>query len=468
MSTLFIIFSVLSCLSDHVKGQSFSSIAWNYTDPISIGVSTSAYQIEGGKASRGLNIWDEFTHRFISPIRDWSTGDEACSSYLYFREDVDIMSTLGIHDYRFSFSWARLFRTSNFSRPNPEGVRYYHNLLDELEAHDITPWATLFHWDLPLYLEKRYGGWASPRIMDDFTRYADFCFSEYGRRIQRWITINEPFTFSDLGYLQGAHAPGFRNKTLKYIVGHHLLLGHASVYHLYQRKYSASQKGLLSVSVNSDYFAPLLQDDQGTCDALHTRMLGWFLEPLLCGDYPLLLRHESNEGKYFLPRFSPQQQRDLRQSIDFIALNHYGSFQVTGHNPIEVSDVPGTTPTASSWLRAYPPGIRLLIEWVQNQYTCVSWENMTLAITENGVSTLPGEFVDTTRSTLLPQYYQELYNARETTGINITHYFIWSLLDNFEWAAGYRERFGLYDVDFSSPQKTRSPKQSVSLLFDGP
>lgn len=191
---------------------------------IEVGVSTSAYQIEGAFETGGktFSIWDEFTHRQPSPIAGGATGDVACNSYNEFFQDISIISDLNLRHYRFSFSWSRLFPENN-TVPNPEGVAYYHAVLDGLKAHNITPWVTLFHWDLPLYMQESYGGWASRRILDDFVHYADFCFQEFGSKVQRWITINEPLTFCQLGYGSGSHAPGIRDTTLQYLVGHHLL-----------------------------------------------------------------------------------------------------------------------------------------------------------------------------------------------------------------------------------------------------
>lgn len=439
---------------------------------IDIGVSTSAYQIEGAYRVDGKSwsIWDDFAHRNPSPIIDQSTGDTACDSYQWFREDAALVSSLGLRHYRFSLSWPRIFPTENFSEPNPIGVAYYHNVIDHLLEKGITPWATLFHWDLPLHLQEKYGGFTSREIIRDFTRYADFCFATFGNKIRHWITINEPLTFCQMGYTYGAHAPGFRDPNLQYLVGHHMLLSHASVYHLYHETYAAKQKGIVSISLNSDYFYPETSSpgDVQASDYIMSQKLGWFSGPVLTGNYPDSMR---NDKTIFLPVFTEDEKAMLRMSLDFFALNHYASFRVAATNPesvsmetIRFSNVPGSVPTASSWLMAYPPGIRATIEWLHQKHP-EEMATIPLVITENGVSSAPDEMNDVVRYTVLPQYYQELYKARETTGVNITHYFIWSLLDNFEWSAGYTERFGLFYVDFWNESRPRIPKRSVFELF---
>ncbi|NCA15319.1 MAG: glycosyl hydrolase family protein, partial [Proteobacteria bacterium] len=210
---------VISCMVSRAHADS----------PFFIGVSTSAFQIEGGRGDRGDTIWDDYVEQ-----NPWiGTGDVACDSYHRYEEDIEMMSTFRIRYYRFSFAWSRIFPYGNTSSINQDGVDYYHRMVDSLLSHDIMPVVTLFHWDLPSALQDRYGGWENPSILRDFLSYVDFVFSEYGSKIRHWITINEPYTYVMMGYVFGTFAPG---KTLDcdsdvpYRVAHNQILAHRYVY----------------------------------------------------------------------------------------------------------------------------------------------------------------------------------------------------------------------------------------------
>ncbi|KAJ1424425.1 Glycosyl hydrolases family 1, N-terminal conserved site, partial [Sesbania bispinosa] len=235
------------------------------------GTASSAYQYEGAakEGGRGPSIWDTFTHRYPEKIQDRSSGDVAVDEYHHYKEDVRIMKYMNLDAYRFSISWSRVLPKGKLNGGiNQEGVKYYNNLINELLANGIKPFVTLFHWDLPQALEDEYGGFLSPHIINDFQDYAELCFKEFGDRVKYWITLNEPYSFSNGGYSIGILAPGRCSKWLNpnctggdsgkepYLVSHHQLLAHASAVQVYKKKYQASQKGVIGITLVSNWFVP--------------------------------------------------------------------------------------------------------------------------------------------------------------------------------------------------------------------
>ncbi|RZB62813.1 Beta-glucosidase 12, partial [Glycine soja] len=355
---------------------------------------------------------------------------------------------------------------------NQEGVKYYNNLINELLANGLQPFVTLFHWDLPQTLEDEYGGFLSPRIINDFQDYTELCFKEFGDRVKHWITINEPWSYSIFGYATGMMPPSRCSKWLNpncmdgdsgkepYLVSHHLLLAHAAVVKMYKKKYQIVSNWFEAYSNNKlDKYAA-----QRAIDF----MFGWFMEPLTSGNYPQSMR--SLLGRR-LPKFTKQQVKLINGSFDFLGLNYYTSNYVvnapklSNGKPNYATDSNANLTTqrngtpigpmaASNWLYVYPKGIRELLLYTKEKYN-----NPLIYITENGID----EFNDPTLSleeALLDSFridyhYRHLFYLHSAIrdGVNVKGYFAWSLLDNFEWNNGYKVRFGINFVDYKNGLK---------------
>ncbi|ONH92263.1 hypothetical protein PRUPE_8G165700 [Prunus persica] len=301
------------------------------------GTASSAYQYEGAakEGGRGPCIWDTYMHKHPERITDHSTGDVAVDEYHRYKEDVQIMKNIGLDAYRFSISWSRVIPKGKLSGGvNYEGINYYKNLINELLANGLTPFVTIFHWDLPQGLEDDYGGFLSPNIVDDFQDYAELCFREFGGKVKHWITLNEPLSYSKNGYATGKYAPGRCSDWLKlnclggdsgtepYLVTHYQLLAHAAAVKLYKDKYQVSQKGSIGITLNTDWFVPV-SDEKKDKDAASRALdfsYGWFMDPLTKGHYPQTMQ---SLVKNRLPEFTKEQSEMLKGSFDFIGLNYY-------------------------------------------------------------------------------------------------------------------------------------------------
>ncbi|XP_019457141.1 PREDICTED: cyanogenic beta-glucosidase-like [Lupinus angustifolius] len=456
------------------------------------GSAASAYQYEGAanEDGRGACIWDTFAHKYPEKIMDGSNADVPIDEYHMYKEDVGIMKNMSFDAYRLSISWSRILPKGRLSGGiNQEGIKYYNNLINELVANGIQPFVTLFHWDLPQALEDEYGGFLSPQIVNDYRDYAEVCFKEFGDRVKHWITLNEPSTYSTGGYSIGMFPPGrcsdWQNlnctggdsATEPYLVAHNLLLAHAAAVQLYKTKYQVPlllkrskntfEEGKIGITLISHWFVPATDSklDQRATQRAFDSMLGWFMEPLTKGEYPKSMR--SLVGSR-LPKFSKEQARLLTGSFDFLGLNYYTAMYVsnapnqTNAQPTYLTDSlanmtyvwngkPIGPKAASFWLYVYPRGFQNLLLYIKEKYN-----NPIIYITENGIDehndptiSLDQALVDVDR---IKYHYEHLFYLREAirNGSNVKGYFLWSLLDNFEWEEGYTVRFGLYFVDYNN------------------
>ncbi|PQQ01830.1 beta-glucosidase 12 isoform X1 [Prunus yedoensis var. nudiflora] len=414
---------------------------------------------EGG---RGPSIWDTFTHKYPEKINDRSNGDITVDQYHRYKEDVGIMKNMGWDAYRFSISWSRLLPNGKLSGGvNKEGIKYYNNLINELLRNGLTPFVTLFHWDLPQTLEDEYGGFLSPHIVNHFQDYAELCYKEFGDRVKHWSTLNEPYTFSYNGYAVGNNAPGRcstwqqlnctggDSSTEPYLVTHHQLLAHAAAVKLYKNRYQASQNGVIGIT--------------------------WFAEPLTSGDYPQSMR--SLVGSR-LPKFTKEQSKLLIGSFDFLGLNYYTGYYASDapqNNSVYASYTTDAGVNlsserngvligpkgASEWLNVYPRGIQDLLLYTKKKY-----HNPIIYITENGVDELNDpklSLAEALNDTHRIDYYNRHLHYVQSSidnGVKVKGFFPWTLLDDFEWNSGFSVRFGITYVDYNDGLK-RHPKLSA-------
>lgn len=465
----------------------------NFPRDFVFGTASSAYQFEGAvkEDGRGQTIWDKFSHSFGKVI-DFSNGDVAVDQYYRYPEDVQLMKDMGMDAYRFSIAWARIFPNGT-GEINQAGVDHYNKLINALLAHGIKPYVTLYHWDLPQALEDKYNGWLSPQIIEDFAIYAETCFKKFGDRVKNWITINEPHTVAIQGFDVGLQAPGRcsillralcragNSATEPYIVTHNLLLAHATVVDIYKKKYKPTQHGSIGISLDSFWYEPLTNskdDIEATQRAIEFN-LDWYLEPVILGRYPSSMVERVGSR---LPKFSPTESALVKGSYDFIGINHYTTWYASKNKTNIIGALlndsvadsgaitlpfKGIKPIAdrasSVWLYIVPHGIRSLLNYIKQKY-----ENPLIIITENGMDDSNNIFTsrkdtlkDTKRINYHNDYLTNLLAAIKEDGCNVKGYFVWSLMDNWEWAAGFSSRFGLYYVDYKDNLK-RYPKDSVN------
>jgi lactase-phlorizin hydrolase len=443
------------------------------------GFATASYQIEGGwnADGKGENIWDNYTHKVPSPIFDNSTGDVACDSYNKYKEDVQLLKNIGADYYRFSISWSRVLPRGTIEVINQAGLDYYNNLINELIANDIIPMVTLYHWDLPQPLQD-IGGWPNEELIQHFTDYSRLLYRTFGDRVKYWITFNEAFVFCQLGYGYGAHAPGIADPAEQpYQCAHTVLKSHAMAYRIYEREFKATQGGKVGITIDSGWYEPATNSSEDIEAAERSIQFkhGWFASPVFFGKYPDVMRKyvdekSFNEGRPVsrLPKFDAGWTLLLKGSLDFLGLNHYTTeltSATTGGGPGWDGDQntrnfqdPSWEGSASSWLKVVPWGFRKLLNWINKTYG-----NPTLYVTENGFSDVGG-LNDTGRVNYYTQYINNALKAVKLDGCNVVSYTAWSLMDNFEWARGYSERFGVHFVDYTSPDRTRTPKESANVL----
>jgi beta-glucosidase len=439
------------------------------------GTATSAYQIEGAyrEDGRGISIWDAFCHIPGKVLND-ENGDIACDHYHRYAEDIALMKAMGVSAYRFSISWSRLLPQGR-GRVNEAGVVFYNRLINCLLDNGIQPWVTLFHWDLPLALQLETDGLLNPEIADHFADYAALCFERFGDRIKHWITLNEAWCSSMLGHGLGIKAPGRISVSEPYVAAHNLLRAHGKIVDVYRQRYKNVQNGMIGITNNCDWREPKTDSaaDQAAAIRALEFFLGWFADPVYLGDYPESMR--SGVGKR-LPVFSDHDRALIKGSSDFFGLNHYttmmaehaddagqlqnnvlGNGGISADQMVLLSDNPEWKKTDMGW-NIVPQGCRKLLEWITLRYN-----RPAIYITENGCAvtgnTTTDILNDQQRIDFLNGYLHECKKAIDN-GVDLRGYFVWSLLDNFEWEFGYKMRFGLHYVDFETGG--RIPKQSAN------
>jgi beta-glucosidase len=414
------------------------------------GAATAAYQIEGGvrEGGRGQSIWDVFSHS--GAIANGDTGDIACDHFHRFPEDIALMRELGLGGYRFSISWPRIFPTGS-GRPNVDGLDYYHRLIDELHSAGIAPYATLYHWDLPQALQER-GGWANHDTAHRFGDYTHTVAAALGSGIQHWFTINEPWVAAFLGHWRGEHAPGKRDFRLALLAAHNLLLAHGEGMAALRSEMGSS--GQAGIVLNLAPCQPA-GDTSADLEAAYRSdgfMNRWFLDALYHGRYPEdMVRHYGDA----MPEIAPGDMELISQPTDMLGVNYYFRSVVAydpSATPLQARNVvpAGAKVTAMGW-EVYPPGLYDILKRVSDDYN-----PSRLLVTENGAAyddvVEEGQVDDAEREAYLLEHLQQVHRAIED-GVPLGGYFVWSLLDNFEWAWGYSKRFGVIYVDYATQER---------------
>lgn len=409
------------------------------------GAATASYQIEGAwrEDGKGESIWDRFSHT-PGKIKNGDTGDVAADHYHRWPSDVQLMTELGLKAYRFSISWPRIL-PEGYGRVESRGLDFYNRLVDALLAAGIEPYATLYHWDLPQTLQDR-GGWPARDTAKAFAEYAEVVARELGDRVKHWMTLNEPWVSAVLGYLIGEHAPGHQDAREAAAATHHLLLGHGLAVPAIRRDSPGAQVGIV-LNYSPAYPASDREEDIAAAqmqDAIGQRT---YLDPLAGRPYPPELAQIKQAS---MDMVQPGDMEAIAVPLDFLGLNNY-TRDVVRHgekSELDVAEGSNTERTEMGW-EVFPEGIYEMLMRVTREYP---FKN--LYITENGAAFHDeigpnGKVDDPKRVSYLQRYLTQVARAI-AEGAPLRGYFVWSLMDNFEWAQGYSKRFGLVYVDYET------------------
>jgi len=440
----------------------------SFPDRFLWGVATAAYQIEGAwnEDGKGESIWDRFSHT-SGKVKDGDTGDIACDHYHRWREDIQIMRDLGIGAYRFSISWPRVIPLGR-NNVNQVGLNFYSRLVDTLLEADIIPFVTLYHWDLPQALQDE-GGWASRATAEAFVDYAYIVCRSLGDRVKNWITHNEPSVATLNGHFEGSHAPGIRDMGVALQVSHHLLLSHGWTIQVIRQHSQGAQVGL-AMNINRVLPASPSQADFEANRRAEGIWSRWFLDPLYGRHYPADLVADAISAGYLpadgLTFVKEGDLKAIAAQTDFLGLNYYTRILSRGEEVSNAQNLPPTVIQAPkddvNWMEMgweiYPQGLFEVLSWVYYEYKV-----SRIYVTENGCSFSDrpdesGQVHDQRRINYLSDHFAAAKRAIDN-GIPLAGYFVWSLMDNFEWGLGFAQRFGLIWVDFDTQQ--RLPKDSA-------
>ncbi|HEU4672720.1 MAG TPA: GH1 family beta-glucosidase [Candidatus Limnocylindrales bacterium] len=430
------------------------------------GAATAAYQIEGAvdEDGRGESIWDRFVRR-PGAIEGGATGAVADDHYHRWRTDLDLVSELGLTAYRFSIAWPRILPEGR-GAVNRRGLDFYSRLVDGLLERDVRPFVTLYHWDLPQALEDADGGWRARSTADRFADYAAIVFDALGDRVADWITLNEPYVSAFVGHHQGTHPPGLHDLAAAVAAAHHLLLGHGRAVDAFR---ASGRPGRIGITLDLQVSAPATDEDGDVeaavlSDGATNR---WFLDPLFRSAYPadIVSLFEAN-GARVAGVIGPGDLDTIGTSLDFLGLNYYFRRRIRaaaeGFGWRELPANGGAQPNEMGW-NVDPSGLTEQLRRIRREYT-----ELPIHVTENGIALRDepgpdGRVVDDARIAYLEAHVAAIEEAIEA-GVDVRGYFVWSLLDNFEWAHGYRPRFGLVHVDYATQRRT--PKASAAWYAD--
>lgn len=415
------------------------------------GAATAAYQIEGAvrEGGRGVSIWDTFSHT-PGKIANGDTGDIACDHYHRVADDIGLMRELGLNAYRFSISWPRIF-PSGRGRANPEGLDFYKRLIDQLHAAGIAPYVTLYYWDLPQALQDQ-GGWTNRDTALRFGEFAHTVAAALGAGVNHWFTINEPWVAGFLGHWMGIHAPGTRDLGQALLATHHLLLAHGEALPALRAEMRPGAAAGIVLNLAPCHPAGDSNADMEAAYRMDGFQNRWFLDALHRGHYPDDMVRLYGEA---MPEIAPEDMALISQPTDLLAVNYYNRHVVeydAAAEPLQARLVipPGAEVTATGW-EVYPRGLHEILMRVHQDYTPDK-----LIIAENGAAyddvVVDGQIDDSRREAYLREHLAEAHRAVDD-GVPLNGYFVWSLLDNFEWAAGYGKRFGVVFVDYATRER---------------
>lgn len=422
------------------------------------GVATAAYQVEGAwnEDGKGESIWDRFAHT-PGKILDGMSGDVACDHYHRYHEDITLMKELGVDAYRFSIAWSRIFPEGR-GRVNEKGIDFYRKLIEKLKSVGIRPVVTLYHWDLPQALQDE-GGWENEATVQAFADYARLLFRTFRDDVDIWITHNEPWVVAFIGNYEGRHAPGKEDFGAALRVSRNLLLSHGHAVRVFREE---GVKKPIGITLNLSPAHPARNDEE-TRKAVRRYdgyLNRWFLDPLFHGRFPEdMLTFYSTKG-FSIPQFNPQESALVSSPLDFLGINYYfRSVVAEGSEPVletRLVESPDAEKSSMGW-EVYPPGIYEIIQRVTRDYA-----PKAIYITENGYASFDvvspqGSVEDDKRIDYLRNHLLQLSRAI-AEGSPVKGYFVWSIMDNFEWSFGFTQRFGLVYTDYATLR--RIPKKS--------
>nr|XP_043628758.1 beta-glucosidase 18-like isoform X1 [Erigeron canadensis] len=453
------------------------------------GSATSAYQVEGAylEDDKSLSNWDVYCHSIGCGLNG-ENGDIADDHYHLFMNDIELMHSLGIEAYRFSISWARILPRGRFGQVNPAAIMFYNKILDNLILKGLEPFVTIYHVDFPQEFEDRYGSWLNPEMQEEFLYMAEICFKYFGDRVKHWVTINEPKFVAEMAYEIGAVPPSRCSEPYEncndgnsdvepLIAIHNMLLAHGRAAKLYHEYFQPKQGGLIGLTVHACMYEPLTDTelDRGAAKRAFAFHAGWVLDPSIFGEYPEEIQQYLGSR---LPSFSLEEKNYMKNSIDFIGINHYSSIyakdctnsscSATANRAMQgfvdtVAErdgvlIGGLTGVEGSYV--VPGGMRKIVNLMKNRYN-----NIPMFVTENGYSSPNGQELqvnellnDVKRIEYHSTYLASLLQSiRE--GADVRGYFAWSLMDSYEWLKGYSVRYGFYYVDHQT--QIRIPKLSA-------
>lgn len=426
------------------------------------GSATAAYQVEGAATEDGRSpsIWDTFS-KLPGKTVNGATGDVADDHYHRYKEDIGLMKALGVKSYRFSIAWSRVFPDGT-GKPNPKGLDFYNKLVDELVAAGITPFATLYHWDLPQILQDKFGGWESRETSKAFAEYAGYTVGKLSDRVKHFFTINEFGAFVELGYRIGIHAPGLKLPAGRFNqTRHHAVLGHGLAVQAMRANAKPGTK--IGLAENLSVCVPVIETpDHIEAAGRATREVNaQYMTVIQEGKYTDQYLEDTGSDA---PKFTQEDLKTISSPLDFVGINIYQPRYVRADESKRgYAEVPHPTSfphMASSWLFIGPE----VLYWGPRHVSRL-WGAKEIYITENGCSSsdIPaadGKVYDTDRVMFLRNYLSQLQRAT-SDGVPVKGYFLWSLMDNFEWADGYTNRFGLHYVDYKTQKRT--PKLSAEF-----